>query len=911
MARLNKRLGLRGRIYTAVLLPTAVVLILGLWVHGAGRLEAVAMSLQSDVAAAAEQAESRLRTALSEGDQELANAQLRDLVTDPTIDVAKLDAQGRANSVNVTEHAAKPDSLGASVAAGLINLLGAPNARIDQVVTVFRAPPASSGNSDPNQSATLTLRPSVAELGQRFFAAMLPALWVLVVAALCVLSAALLLRRSLERYLQRINSHLAGLVNDDIGRRLGQVNAGLLGELEGTINGMADSLQHRQQTLRRQIRDTTAELRQTLKSVEVQNVELDDARKRAQEANKVKSEFLANVSHEIRTPINGIVGFADLLYHTSLDDEQADYVSTIRESCTNLLTIVNDILDFSKIEAGKLVIDNIAFDLRDSVEEVLSLLAPAAYGKRLELVHFIYDDVPLKLFGDPIRIRQVLTNLVHNAIKFTPSGRIVVRVMLEEDYGDDVELKVSVADTGIGLSEADQDKLFTAFSQGDTSMTRRFGGAGLGLIISSKLLEQMGGQIGLDSEPNGGSTFWFSMRLQQQPSAESDEPGESNPLSGANALVFDEQPLSRLALGHLVRSWGLEVFETESRERFVNFAQTPSYWDVLVVGFTRQDLSSRVPEAVLSQLRHTDAPLLVMASTVDRNELRSLYQRGAAACLPKAVRRQTVYRELCRIVTATEVPTSPQQGQRSLAHATTVKTGKRILAVDDNEINLKLVSHIAQRAGADVVEARDGKEAITACRDRSFDLVLMDIHMPGLSGEDAAARIHRLHEQAPNPRIIGLTANAMPGERERLLEAGMDECLIKPITEDKLRDVMDGEGSQGVANEATPRPPGTTADSPNVSDMLMAELPSHRQRIRRAYRNGELEELGEAVHKLHGGVAVCDMPRLRAACQHLEERIHASDTVAIPGALQELTDAIDAALAQGPEPETPVAEVQS
>ncbi len=896
MARARQGRGVRGRLYTAILVPTGLILCIGLVLYGWAQLGVLALSLRQDIAAYARETAPSLAPALEQADRPRIQSHLRELIERPDIASAELRAAGASQAI---ADASGGRNAYRDFAAWLATALDRHSVAAHGVSVDVADGRASGGQALPT---TLTLKPAPAELGHRFMAAMMPAVVLAAFALLVALAMTVWVSRGLITRLERLKIHLASLANEDIGRRLHEDGRGLIGEIEATTNRTAESLQHRQQTLRRQIHDTTAELRQTLKSVEVQNSELDDARRRAQEANKVKSEFLANVSHEIRTPINGIVGFADLLYHTSLDVEQADYVSTIRESCTNLLTIVNDILDFSKIEAGKLVIDNIAFDLRDSVEEVLSLLAPAAYGKRLELVHFIYDDVPLKLFGDPIRIRQVLTNLVHNAIKFTPSGRIVVRVMLEEDYGDVAELMVSVADTGIGLSEADQDKLFTAFSQGDTSMTRRFGGAGLGLIISSKLLEQMGGEIGLTSESNSGATFWFTMRLQKQPIVEANTSteAETNPLAAAHALVLDEQPLSRLALGHLVRSWGLDVLETESRERFVNFAQTPGYWDVLIVGFTRQDLSARVPEAVLSQLRHTDAPLVVMASTVDRNELRSLYHRGAAACLPKAVRRQTVYRELCRIVAPESAPTTPRSTEE-LTHTTPdPRVGQRILAVDDNDINLKLVSHIAQRTGAEVVEARDGQEAINACRYQRFDLILMDIHMPGLSGEDAAARIQQLHERGAIPRVVGLTANAMPGERERLLEAGLDECLIKPITEDKLQSAMQ---AANAAPGSVPQPlEGSEASAPDerpdVKTMLIADLPQHRQRIRRAYRENDLEALGEAVHKLHGGVAVCHLPQLRAACQHLEERIHDRDTVAVPGAMKQVTDAIESLMAQ-------------
>lgn len=894
--------GVRGRVFAAVVLPSLAAAVTCVLLHAHAHLGVLATALRQDIETAAERAREPLAKAVLDDDPGTIESHLAELVAHPA--VARATYRGGSDPANLTVNAATnaEPSTAERLGVGMASLMGMTEGSLP-AINLQMGGVAEESNTAGQRSGYVHLKPSRPELGRRFLMGLLPALLVIPLALVVALLTAGLISARLLGYLERLRGHVASLGEEDLSRRLPEKGPGVIRELESVTNRMAGQLQQRQHTLRRQIRDTTTELRQTLKSVEVQNTELDDARKRAQEANQVKSEFLANVSHEIRTPINGIVGFADLLYNTPLDAEQADYVNTIRESCTNLLTIVNDILDFSKIEAGKLVIDNIAFDLRDSVEEVLSLLAPAAYGKSLELVHFIYDDVPLKLFGDPIRLRQVLTNLVHNAIKFTPSGQIVVRVMLEDEDDETAEVRVTVSDTGIGLSEDNQAKLFKAFSQGDTSMTRRFGGAGLGLIISRKLLEQMGGEIGLDSEPDRGSNFWFTARLQKQPNVESGEAFEpSNPLSDARALVFDEQPLSRLALGHLVRRWGLEVMETDSRERFINFAQTPGYWDVLIVGFTRHDLSARVPQAVLSQLRHTDAPLVVMASTVDRNELRSLYQRGAATCLPKAVRRQTVYRELCRIIAPDSAAASPQPAGVVAEEVAPRQTGKRILAVDDNEINLKLVSHIAQRAGAEVTEARDGNEAIQACRERRFDIVLMDIHMPGLSGEDAARQIQRLHSSESTPTTIGLTANAMPGERERLLRAGMDECLIKPITEEQLRAALASGGDRSTETRDEPhtgdKNNSDSAPRPDVRSMLVSELPQHRRRIRRAYRDNDPAELKEAVHKLHGGVAVCDLPELRSACQHLEERIHAGDNVAIPGAMRDLADAIDRVLAE-------------
>jgi two-component system sensor histidine kinase BarA len=657
------------------------------------------------------------------------------------------------------------------------------------------------------------------------------------------------------------------------------------------MNSMATAMKERRRQLQQQVRETTSELRQTLQAVEVQNVELDVARKRALEASKVKSEFLANVSHEIRTPINGIVGFADLLHHSALDAEQRDYVNTIKESCANLLAIVNDILDFSKIEAGKLVIDNVAFDLRDSVEEVLSLLAPAAYGKSLELSQLIYADVPVKLYGDPIRVRQVLTNLVHNAIKFTPAGRIVVRVMLEEDGDAQCVVRLTVTDTGIGLSKEDQSKLFQAFSQADTSLTRRFGGTGLGLIISKKLLEQMGGTIGMESERGKGATFWFTLRAQKQRNVDRRDSADwLNPLSGKRMLLFDDEPLSLLSLKHLLESWHIEVTPCDSRRNLESLASADRQWDAIVLGLTRSQLGESEFKGLIPQLHRVGVPLLVMASTVDRNELRLLYQRGAAACLPKAVRRQTVFRELCRLVAPDSAAATGQpHGPSSISRPGAIRREKTVLVVDDNDINRKLVTKIALRHGARLVEAADGSEAVDACRQQRFDVIFMDIHMPGMGGEAATREIRRICKGPAGPRIIALTANAMAGERNRLLNAGMDGCLIKPITEKDVVNALFGgtaQPDQSGSDDASTGDRGAVRDE--LREMLLAELPQHRDSILQAFREEGHEALRLAVHKLHGAVSVCDLPDLKAACQVLEDAALNGDSDVIPEAIEEL-----------------------
>ena len=873
-------MSIRSRLFLAALLPALLLLALQLALLIPQWTDQILAGMRQRAAALAASLQETAREPLRRGDLAALREQAAGLLQEP--DVAAVSFSTPAEGTIVRLQRDPVSDAATDAALQLFRLFAGP-----ELPLALRLPIPAQPGAEPLGWTTATLAP--APLLQPWLQEVRLALLVTALIALGGIAAAALLAAGAQRALRRLQRLIAEYAAGRLDARLSAPVPGDLHRLALALAEMGGAIQHGQRELQQKVEQITSELRQTLEAVEIQNVELDLARKRALEASKVKSEFLANMSHEIRTPINGILGFADLLSHTQLDDEQRDYVNTIKESSASLLAIVNDILDFTRIEAGKLAIDNVAFDLRDCVEEVLSLLAPAAYSKGLELILLVYSDVPCQLYGDPVRVRQIITNLVHNAIKFTPSGRVVIRVMLESDSEQDVLLRITVTDTGIGLSKSDQEKLFRAFGQADTSATRRYGGAGLGLVISRKLVEQMGGTIGVESELGQGATFWFTLRCGRQRGGQNKlSEGRESALNGRRILLYEEEPLSRLAIRHTLSSWQVELVEPSDQTELVNHI-TSEPLDAAIICLSRADLNARTFHALAPRLGGS-VPILVMASTVDRNELRALHQLGARATVPKAVRRQTLYRELCRLVLG-NVPVAPAES-RPVPARPAAPQAPTVLVVDDNQINRKLITTILRQQGVQVLEAEDGPQAVRLAVEAEPDLIFMDIQMPTMSGETAARKIIQGWAGERRPRIVALTANAMPGEKERLLAAGMDDCLIKPISEAQviraLQSLPGLAGQPGPATRPTAGQPATATLGAELLELLLSELPEHRAAIVAAAAAMDHAALRNRVHKLHGAAAVCRLDTLKAACANLEQAVGTDD----PAALEPLVAAV-------------------
>lgn len=627
--------------------------------------------------------------------------------------------------------------------------------------------------------------------------------------------------------------------------------------------------------------------------LEGKSLELGVANEKLVQVTEAKSRFLSAMSHEIRTPMNGVIGMAELLEGTDLSSQQREYVSLIIKSADTLLGLINDILDFSKIEAGRLDLESIPFNLRDILGDTLQTLALRANEKKIELTFHIPPNIPDRLIGDPLRLRQILVNLIGNAIKFTESGEVAVDLSLKSSSEDRTELIFEVRDTGIGITESQQSKIFKAFDQADTSTTRQFGGTGLGLAIARQLTEMMGGSMAVESKIGEGSTFSFSANfsLPDEPEPVSLEPEE---LKGLRALVVDDNSTNRMILEELLLNWGMSVCVVDSGEKALTAMDQArqdgnsfslALLDVMMPNMDGFELAARIrqrPDQVETRI--------LMLTSAGRSNTEKISQRlDVSRVLLKPVKQSDLQRA---ITDSLGVTTATDQSSRTDSSVAAEKA-RKVLLVEDNPVNLKVAMELLRKRGHSIEIARNGAEAVSATAKQEFDVVLMDVHMPVMDGL-SATRIIRERERSEGHHvpIIALTAGATVEDRENSIAAGMNNFLSKPFRSEELFHAVESTVSdplEEVDQKATSVNAPGTGNEPcldwrgalrnlegdemfllELSEMFLSQYPALMDAVTTAASNEDGDELRKAAHSLKGSALVIGGQATAAVALSLE-----------------------------------------